>query len=182
MRRDVARSTVVRQEEGVMRQEVAYTYGLDNTLERLRCGGLLVGSAHSDGRSNVMTIGWAMVGVAWGLPVVMVMVRPSRHTYTLIEDSGLFTVNVPTPAMREFVALCGSKSGRQVDKVARAASSAGQRVSCVTLDESSLVYECRVIHWNDVDPTTLAPELREKSYPGGDYHRLYYGKIEGVFA
>jgi flavin reductase (DIM6/NTAB) family NADH-FMN oxidoreductase RutF len=122
------------------------------------------------------------VGVIWGLPVMVVLVRPSRYTYQFIEDSKAFTVNVPTPDMRQYVNLCGTRSGRDVDKLAQVATSAGQKVSSVTIDPCPLVYECQVVHWNDVQPANLLPDVLASSYSQGDFHRLYYGQILGAFA
>jgi len=164
------------------RSEVAYTYQLDQTLDRLSHGGLLLASTRSDGRSNVMTIGWATVGVVWGLPMMVVLVRPSRYTYGFIEESGLFTVNVPTLEMSRYVSLCGTQSGRDVDKLAQAATSSGQQIGCVTLDACPVVYECQVVHWNDVQPDTLLSRIDSRSYAQGDYHRLFYGQIVGTFS
>jgi flavin reductase (DIM6/NTAB) family NADH-FMN oxidoreductase RutF len=163
------------------RSEVSYTYQLDRTLDRLAHGGLLLASTRDDGQSNVMTIGWATVGVIWGLPMMVVLVRPSRYTYGFIEKSGLFTVNVPTPEMSKYVALCGTQSGRDVDKLAETPTSMGARIDCVTLDACPLVYECQVVHRNDVQPNVLLPSIDRKAYAQGDYHRLYYGQIVGVF-
>ena len=157
------------------RSEVTYLYELDRTLDKLAHGGLLLASTRGDGQSNAMVIGWATVGVVWGLQVMVVLVRPSRYTYSFIEDSKVFTVNVPTSEMADLVKLCGTRSGRDVDKLAQVATSVGQRVSCVTIDACPLVYECQVVHWNDVQPQALTPGIDARSYPGGDYHRLYYG-------
>jgi flavin reductase (DIM6/NTAB) family NADH-FMN oxidoreductase RutF len=164
------------------RNEVPYTHELDKTLHALSHGGILLASTRPSGESNVMTIGWATVGVIWGLPVCVVLVRPSRYTYEFIEASGAFSVNVPTTTMRQYVAMCGSKSGRDVDKLADVPTSIGQRTSVITLDECPLVYECRVVHTNDVVPANLAPKVQQRSYARGDYHRLYYGEILGAFA
>ena len=166
----------------MVRDEVPYTYQLDQTLDRLAHGGLLLASTRGDGASNAMIIGWATIGVIWGLPVMVVLVRPSRYTYGFIEESGEFTVNVPTPEMADLVKLCGTRSGRDVDKLAHVATSMGQRVECVTLDACPVVYECRVVHWNDLQPEVLEPGLLNKAYPQGDYHRLYYGQILGTFS
>jgi flavin reductase (DIM6/NTAB) family NADH-FMN oxidoreductase RutF len=143
---------------------------------------LLLASTRSDGQSNAMTIGWATPGIIWGLPIMTVLVRPSRYTYSFIEDSQVFTVNVPTAEMRGLVQLCGTRSGRDVDKLSQVATSMGQNVNCVTIDTCPLVYECQVVHWNDVQPDNLLPEIIAGSYPHGDFHRLYYGKILGTFA
>ena len=164
------------------RSEVSYTYQLDQTLDRLAHGGLLLAATQSNGRSNVMTIGWATVGIVWGSPVMVVLVRPSRYTYGFVQESGLFTVNVPTPEMSRYVALCGTQSGRDVDKLAQTATSMGQTIRCVTLDACPLVYECQVVHWNDVQPDVLLPSIDQKAYAQGDYHRLFYGQIRGTFA
>ena len=163
------------------RSEVSYTVQLDQTLDRLAHGGLLLASTRSDGRSNVMTIGWATVGVVWGLPMMVVLVRPSRYTYGFVEESGLFTVNVPPPEMTQSVAFCGTKSGRDVYKLAQTPTSMGTRIDCVTMDACPLVYECQVVHRNDVQPDVLRPSIDQKAYAQGDYHRLYYGQILGTF-
>lgn len=166
----------------MLKREVSYTYQLDQTLDRLSHGGLLLGATGSDGRSNAMIIGWGTVGVIWGVPVWVVLVRPSRYTYTLIEESGVFTVNVPTPEMKELVTICGTRSGRDMDKLANTPTSRAQKLDCVTLDESFLIYECKVVHYNDILPETLMPDVKSRAYPQGDYHRLYYGQIMGTFA
>ena len=73
------------------RIEVPYTHRLDDTLHALSHGGVLLASTRASGQSNVMTIGWATIGVIWGLPILVVMVRPSRYTFQFVEASGLFS-------------------------------------------------------------------------------------------
>ncbi len=75
-----------------------------------------------------------------------------------------------------------TRSGRELDKLAGVKTSMGQQVACVTLDESPVVYECKVVHHNDVMPGTLMPDITSRAYPQGDFHRLYYGQIMGTFA
>jgi hypothetical protein len=67
-------------------------------------------------QTNVMTIGWAMCGVVWRRPMMMVAVRTSRHTYKLIEQADSFTVSFPADDRKKELNLCGSKSGRDLDK------------------------------------------------------------------
>jgi len=85
------------------------------TYERLDKG-LLLASAGKDGRTNIMTVGWGLIGVLWREPVFMVAVRPSRYTHGLIEETGEFTVNVPKQGMGNTVTYCGTVSGREHDK------------------------------------------------------------------
>jgi flavin reductase (DIM6/NTAB) family NADH-FMN oxidoreductase RutF len=168
----------------MQRKSVPYDHKLTQTLARLESPGLLLASTKGSGESNVMTIGWATVGVIWGKPVFVVLVRPSRFTYEFIEDSGAFSVNVPSLDQKRWAAFCGSRSGRNVDKFAELgiATSRGQQVEAVTLDDCPMVYECRVVHTNDLIPANLAPEIEAGSYGGSDYHRLYYGEIVGAYA
>lgn len=166
------------------RKQVPFDDRLSKTLARLRDPGLLLASTKRSGVSNVMTIGWGTVGIIWGRPTFVVLVRPSRYTYEFIEDSGLFTVNVPTEEMRRWVSVCGTRSGRHLDKLAayNMTTSPGQMVDAVTIDAAPMVYECKVVHSNDVVPANLNSEVEARSYGGHDYHRVYFGEILGAFA
>ena len=166
------------------RNEVHYTHDLDKTLGALTRGGILLASTKRSGESNTMTIGWGTVGTIWGKEIFVVMVRPSRYTHEFIEDSGEFTVNVPTPDMKKWVAYAGTKSGRDGDKFAEFGMtiSPGQKVSAVTIDACPLVYECKVVHKNEVIPANLDPDITSRSYPRGDFHTVYFGEILGVYA
>jgi hypothetical protein len=45
-----------------------------------------------------------------------------------------------------------------------------------------MVYECRVVHYNDMIPANLDAGIEESAYGGSDYHRIYFGQITGAFA
>jgi flavin reductase (DIM6/NTAB) family NADH-FMN oxidoreductase RutF len=161
------------------RHVVPFDHALDKTLARLANPGLLLVGTKTTGESNVMTIGWGTVGIIWGKQVFAVLVRPSRYTYEFIEESGAFTVNVPTDEMRAWTVLCGTKSGRDIDKFGPHGMTltACEGLPAATIDACPMVYECRVVHHNDVIPAHLAPEIEARSYRGADYHRIYYGEI-----
>ncbi|MHB0859231.1 MAG: flavin reductase family protein [Anaerolineae bacterium] len=166
------------------RVQVSYDHRLSDTLALLTNPGLLLASTKRSGESNVMTIGWATIGIIWGKPILTVLVRPSRYTYEFIEDSGVFTVGVPTSEMRRWVGICGSRSGREMDKFGehQITTTPGQKVPAVTIDACPLVYECSVVHTNDVIPANLSQEIEVGAYRGSDYHRLYYGEVLGAYA
>jgi len=75
--------------------EVSYTDYLKETNKMLGHGGLLLASTDAKGNPNAMTIGWGTIGIIWAKPIFVVLVRPSRYTYDLIEITNDFTVNVP---------------------------------------------------------------------------------------
>ena len=150
------------------------------SIDALGSGGLfLVSGKHG----NPMTIGWGVIGQIWGRPIFQVLVRPSRHSFSLLEELGEFTVGIPTGEHKKALALCGSKSGRDMNKIEACGLTlaASAQVQVPFIAECSAHYECRVVHVNDLVNATLDPELIERSYPKGDFHRVYYGEIVGVF-
>jgi flavin reductase (DIM6/NTAB) family NADH-FMN oxidoreductase RutF len=168
----------------MMRSEVAPDYGMKTMLDRLSHPGLLLAASKPSGEVNVMTIGWGTLGIIWGLPIYCVLVRPSRYTYQFIEESQAFSVNVPSDDMFSWVNVCGTRSGRNVDKFGEYDQTycVSEMADTITLDGAIQVYECRVVHHNDVLPTALDAEVEAGSYGGSDYHRIYYGQIMRVTA
>ena len=68
-------------------------------------------------RCNTMTASWGGLGVLWGKPVATVYIRPQRYTLEFVEREDCFTLSFFGEEYRKALALCGSKSGRDVDKV-----------------------------------------------------------------
>jgi flavin reductase (DIM6/NTAB) family NADH-FMN oxidoreductase RutF len=131
---------------------------------------------------NTMTIGWATIGFAWKKPIMMVMVRNSRHTYRLIEKAADFTVSVPTVNMKKEIAFCGTKSGRDVDKFkeCRLKTAASQKVGSPIIQLPGIHFECRIVYKNAIDPASLTREY-DQIYPEKDYHTLYFGEIQACY-
>jgi flavin reductase (DIM6/NTAB) family NADH-FMN oxidoreductase RutF len=154
------------------------------TLQALAHPGLLVVSLDKRNRPNAMTIGWGSMGIFWGEPIFVVPVRESRFTYRCLEYTRDFTVNVLPRKLAELATFCGTVSGRDHDKFAEAGLTAapGLRVKSPIIEECVLHYECEVVHSNDVLPKALAANLKNRAYPKGDYHRLYFGRIVAVRA
>ena len=164
------------------RSEVPYAQHFSAVMRVMTGQGLLLASGAE--RPNAMTIGWGTIGSVWGKPMWIVLVRPSRYTYQLIEKAGDFTVNVPTKELARACAVCGSSSGRDMDKFKDCGLTAGKsrRVRAAFIEQCPMHYECKVVHSNDVAPASLAQEIRGSCYGGGDYHRVYWGEILGAYA
>ena len=126
-----------------------------------------------------MTIGWGQVGILWRKPVFTVLVRPSRYTYTLIEETREFTVNVLPESLKEIARFCGTASGRDRDKFREKGLTAAPALKIqVPIIEECLVHvECRILYQSDLAPSELVPSLIPALYPKGDFHRLYFGEI-----
>ena len=164
--------------------ETKYTDYLQETMDVMGHGGILLATQDAEGKPNAMTIGWGTIGIIWSKTIFIVLVRPSRYTYDLIEDIDDFTVNVPPPELKDEVLFCGTVSGRDHDKFAEENLTAapGKRVKSPIIEECVIHYECKVVHNNDVIPGALLPEIVSEAYPKGDFHRLYFGEILAVYA
>lgn len=66
---------------------------------------------------NTMVIGWGMFGPMWGIPVCEVVVRPQRYTFEFIEREETYSVAFFGNGYRKELGICGSKSGRDIDKM-----------------------------------------------------------------
>ena len=152
----------------------------EEAMAKIKKGVFLTVQAGKD--CNTMTIGWATIGYCWRKPILMVAVRDSRHTYTIIEKAADFTVSLPTGDMHKEIMYCGTKSGRDVDKFKECNLSLKQsrHVSSPIIDVPALHFECRIVLKTAMDPKLLIPDY-DSLYPDKDYHTLYFGEIQACY-
>ena len=167
-----------------MKQPIKLFELWQETIDVLTRDGLLLCSVNSKGVSNVMTIGWMTGGEIWSKPIIIVLVRPSRWTYSRLAEVPEFTVNVLPPNLMDAVQYCGTASGRNGDKFAhtRLKPVAAQHVRAPIIEQGLVHYECRVVHTNEVIPIHLADDIKESAYKKGDYHRIYFGEVLAAYA
>lgn len=103
-------------------------------------------TASSKDRRNVMAVAWIMP-VSVDPPILATSIRASRYTYELINESGVFAVNVPSFEKAKEVLLCGRKSGRNMDKFKKANFTVGKGkvFDIPTIAECVAHIECKVI-------------------------------------
>ena len=159
-------------------EELHYLDYIEEATERLEKGAFL--TTKVKGETNTMTIGWGSIGYIWSKPMFSVLVRESRHTYQLIENSDEFTVSIPlTDKLKSALAFCGSKSGADYDKFKECDLTArpGQEVDVPIIGECELHYECKIVFQQEMEKDNLIAEYQTNNYPGNDYHTIYYGEI-----
>ena len=106
---------------------------------------VLVSVRGEDGSINVLTVAWA--GTVCSDPAMLsISVRPSRHSYEMLRQSGEFVVNLVTEEMVPAADFCGVRSGAQIDKFEAAGltPSASEKVAAPGIAESPVNIECRV--------------------------------------
>lgn len=128
---------------------------------------------------NTMTASWGGLGVIWGAPAATCYIRPQRYTKEFLDREEFFTLSFFDEAYRRELSLCGSKSGREVDKVKECGFTVMEaECGAPYFAEAELVLVCRKAYWQDMDPAHfLDPEIDNKWYPGKDYHRIFIGEI-----
>ena len=128
---------------------------------------------------NTMTIGWATIGYVWRKPIIMVAVRLSRHTFSIIEMAEDFTVSIPSSDMKKEIMFCGTKSGRDYNKFKECnlQTSDSQKVITPIINVPGLHYECKIVYKSAMEPAYLNKNYDTALYPKKDYHTLYFGEI-----
>ena len=96
-------------------------------------------------KSGVFTVAWTGI-INSTPPKTYISVRPSRHSYQMIKESGEFVINLTTEALVRATDSCGVLTGAKVDKFAKfgLTKEKAQEVSAPLVGESPLCLECRV--------------------------------------
>lgn len=153
--------------------------------DALSGNGAFLVSIDESGRPNPMTIGWAQVGVVWGRAILTVYVRKSRYTHACIRSAKSFTVSVPEAGdFSAELALCGSKSGREFDKMSAAGLVAlpGRSVDTPVVAGCVLYYECRIVARTQQElPDFESGDVVERFYTKGDPHLVVCGEILSAY-
>ena len=106
---------------------------------------VMVSVRDNEGKDNIITVAWAGT-VCTNPPMVSISVRPERYSYHMIEESGVFVINLTTEALTYATDYCGVRSGRNVDKWKETGLTPvpAQTVKAPVIAESPVAIECRV--------------------------------------
>ncbi len=155
---------------------------LDVAMENLTKRGAFLTVKGEQG-VNTMTISWGYVGFSWNKPFFVAMVRPQRYTYEFIESGDSYTISIPfSDEMKSALAICGTKSGRDIDKEKEANIEfvPSKSVSSPIVDNCDMYYECKITYVDRINKENFPKELM-KNYPIDDFHYLYYGEIAEAY-
>ena len=130
---------------------------------------------------NTMTASWGGMGVLWNKPVAFCFIRPQRYTHTLTEQSERFSLSFFTEAYRPALRLCGSKSGRDMDKFAAAGLTPAFCCGVPYVEQARLVLLCRKLYTDVLKKEGFADPALLENYKDGDFHRVYAVEIEAAY-
>lgn len=164
-----------------MFREVDITQVKDNVVDLLANRWGLVTAGDGE-RLNTMTVSWGALGELWGKPCATVYIRPQRYTEEFLNVKNYFTLSFyPEDKKKEIHGICGSKSGRDVDKVALCGLTPCFDEKAPYFTQAELVLVCRKMAKGRFDPKDFIDStIEDKWYPEKDFHYIYYAEIEKV--
>ncbi len=131
---------------------------------------------------NTMTVSWGAMGELWNKDVCFCFVRPQRYTYEFIEKEEYFTLSFFSDEYKKALSLCGSKSGRDVDKIKETGLTPLAVGKSMAFREAEIIILCKKVAFQDMKSDGLLdPSIDKNCYPGKDYHRTYVGEIVSCF-
>ncbi len=149
-------------------------------VELIADGWGLVTAGNSE-KYNTMTVSWGAVGEIWGKDAAFVFIRPQRYTYEFIEKEDIFTISFYGEEFRDALRICGSKSGRDIDKAAVCGFTPEFVDGGVTFREAKYTIVCHKMAAQFFDPAGFIDESIEGNYAKKDYHKMYVGEILKVY-
>lgn len=154
----------------------------DNFFQAINKEWMLI-TAGSFEKFNTMTASWGTIGILWNKPIAICFIRPSRYTYGFVNESKIFTLSFFTEKERSILQLCGTKSGKNVDKITETGLVPLKTdLGGITYKRSRLCLECNKIYYDDLKPANfILPDTDKINYPLKDYHRMFIGEIMNVY-
>ncbi len=94
---------------------------------------------------NIITIAWTGT-ICSDPPMLYISVRPGRHSYQILKDTGEFVINLSTKELAFATDWCGVRSGRKYNKFEEMNLSPGKslKVKAPIIEEAPVNIECKV--------------------------------------
>lgn len=131
---------------------------------------------------NTMTIGWGSAGTLWSTPVISVFVHPRRYTHRFLERESHFCVQTFDDKYHRDLAILGSKSGRDQDKVALTSLTPVAYEHTMGFTEARVTLVCRKVYTHHMDLAAVPDEVRKHFSGRGDLyareaHTVFVGEV-----
>lgn len=106
---------------------------------------VLVSCGRTSEEYNLITISWVGT-ICSNPPMCYISVRPERHSYSILKESGEFVINLTNEEMAYATDWCGVRSGKNFNKFKKMKLSPvkAEVVNAPLIKESPLCIECRV--------------------------------------
>jgi len=128
---------------------------------------------------NTLTASWGGLGSLWYKDVATIYLRPQRYTRQFVDNSDYFTLSFFGKGYREELTLCGTRSGRDMDKIGACGFTVAEAAcGAPYFEQAELVLVCRKLYVDTIKPERfLDAALDARCYPSGDHHTFYIGEV-----
>ena len=164
------------------RKQLDFNSQANEILYRMSNGGVMATVIDKEGNDNIITLGWGQIGPFYeGHPVFIIAITPLRYSWRFIESVPEFVIAVPDDSGREAATLCGTRSGRELDKFAAAGLTRVPSVNVrpPSVQECPINIECRVYH--SVHPPHMLLTKRHRTRPIKEQHTIYFAEVLGTY-
>lgn len=135
-------------------------------------------SAGNRNNYNIMTAAWGSFGFLWNMDICNIYIRPDRYTYKFTEENNFFTISFFGNKKRDILNLCGTKSGRDIDKMnISGLNPVFFEPDIITFQEAELCIYSRKIYIHDISLDGFIDNKINAFYPDKVFHRSYTGEI-----
>lgn len=135
-------------------------------------------TAGNESKFNTMTASWGSLGVFWGKNSATIYVRQSRYTKEFIDLNDTFSLSFFSEDYKKALGICGSLSGRDVNKVEKANLTPVFDEISPYFKEAKMTMICKKMYHTDIELANFdEPKFNETMYPDKDYHTIYIAEI-----
>lgn len=163
-------------------KEIKPTEISENALKLIGEDWALVTSGCEE-KFNTMTISWGGAGIMWGKPVAFTFIRPQRYTFEFMENNDYYTMSFFDEEYRDALKFCGSKSGRDYDKVKETGLTPKFTENGVPyFEEAKLVLVCKKLYAQDLNKESIIDNESVDKWYNNDFHKMYISEIVKVLS
>lgn len=150
-----------------------------NLTKRISAGALLT-ATDKQGNVNTMTVSWGGTGILWGRQVCFVFVRPERYTYEFSESGEDMTLSFFGKGEKDTLTLCGTKSGRDVDKFEACGLKYRMQNNACIFEKAEITLVLKKLYAQSLDKDCFVDHTCEGFYQNGGYHKMYVCEVVDI--
>ena len=162
-----------------MQKEINIRELKDNFVKMISNDWALLTAGKSDD-FNTMTVSWGGIGELWNKDVCFVFVRPQRYTYEFMEKNDYFSLSFFGGEYKKELGVCGSKSGRDIDKMAETGFIPVDLGEATGFEQAKVNVVLKKLAYQDMKPDGFIDKSIMNNYANNDFHRVYVGEIVKV--
>lgn len=152
-----------------------------NIIKMISQDWMLITAGNAE-KANMMTASWGGAGVLYNKPVAICFINPARYTYSIMEKSETFTLTFYPGEYKDVLQYCGTKSGRDEDKIKGSGLTPVYTESgAVAFSQACVIIECRKMLSQSLMLDSIENEQERNKRAMQPMHKMYIGEILNVW-